>query len=260
MREFVALRRSQKFLEPVAARDTTDAEVSYYLGIAYEGLGHNREARDSYEAAERLPAFRAAAGVRLAELSARAENLQQAESYLRSATRSAPDDPRTAEELSAVLEAEGQKEEAQSLANEWLARFPQRYFLLEQIGKPDLQHLGDDAERVLNVASEYMRLGMYSRALDVLVARLSLERYPMKLNRECSLRVNIQWSPTSAHIVARNSANPPQQISMLPRTFQRIMYFPTAQKIWKFCGPPLVSMRRMRLHIICSEPYTFHEV
>jgi tetratricopeptide (TPR) repeat protein len=159
---------AKALLEPVAARDTTDAEVSYYLGIAYEGLGQNREARESYETAERLPAFRAAAGVRLAELSARENNLQQAESYLRSASRSAPDDPRAAEELAAVLEAEGQKEEAQSLANEWLVRFPQRYFLLEQIGKPDLQHLGNDAERVLNVASEYMRLGMYFRTLDVL--------------------------------------------------------------------------------------------
>jgi tetratricopeptide (TPR) repeat protein len=159
---------AKTLLEPVAAQDTTDAEVSYYLGIAYEGLGQDRGARESYEAAKRLPAFRAAAGVRLAELSARAGNLQQADSYLRSATYSAPDDPRAAEELSAVLEAEGQKEEVQSLANQWLARFPQRYFLLEQIGKPDLQHLGDDAERVLNVASEYMRLGMYSQALDVL--------------------------------------------------------------------------------------------
>ncbi len=159
---------AKTLLEPVAARYTTDPEAFYYLGIAYEGLGQNREARESYEAAERLPAFRAAAGVRLAELSARTEDLQQAESYLRSATRSAPNDPRATEELSAVLEAEGKKEEAQSLAHEWLARFPQLYFLLEQIGKPDLQHLGDDAERVLNVASEYMRLGMYSRALDVL--------------------------------------------------------------------------------------------
>jgi tetratricopeptide (TPR) repeat protein len=159
---------AKNLLEPVAARDTTDAEVSYYIAIAYEGLGRSREARESYETAERLPAFRAAAGLRLAELSARAKNLRQAESYLRSATYSAPDDPRTAEELAAVLEAEGQTDEARSLANEWLARFPQRYFLLEQIGKPDMQHLGDDAERVLNVAAEYMRLGMYSRALDVL--------------------------------------------------------------------------------------------
>jgi tetratricopeptide (TPR) repeat protein len=159
---------AKSLLEPVAARDTTDAETAYYLGIAYEGLGQNREARESFESAERLPAFRAAAGVRLAELSARAGNLQQAESYLRSASRSAPDDPRAVEELSAVLEAQGRPQEAQSLANEWLTRFPQRYFLLEQVGKPDLQLLGDDAERVLNVASEYMRLGMYSRALDIL--------------------------------------------------------------------------------------------
>ena len=47
---------------------------------------------------------------------------------------------------------------------EWLARFPQRYFLLEQLEKPDLHHLGNDTERILNVASEYIRLGLYSRA------------------------------------------------------------------------------------------------
>jgi tetratricopeptide (TPR) repeat protein len=159
---------AQSLLEPVAARDTTDAEVSYYLGVAYDGLGQYREARESFESAERLPAFRAAAGVRLAELSARTGNLQQSESYLRSAIRSAADDPRAAEELSAVMKAEGKTEEAQNLANEWLMQFPQRYFLLEVIVKPDLRHLGDDAERVLNVASEYMRLGMYAKALDVL--------------------------------------------------------------------------------------------
>ena len=155
-------------LEAAYARDTTDAVVSYYLGIAYEHLGQNRDAQGSYEAAFRLPRFRAAAGLRLAELAAREGNLQQAESYLESAHHAAPDDVRTAEELAAVLGAEGQKEKSQSLANEWLARFPQDYFLQEQIGKPDLRHLANDAERVLNVASEYMRLGMYSQALDVL--------------------------------------------------------------------------------------------
>jgi tetratricopeptide (TPR) repeat protein len=159
---------AKEFLAPVHARDTTDAEASYYLGIAHEGLGQNREARESYEAAERLPGFRAAAALQLAELSARDQNLEQAESYLRSSMQSAPDDPRSAEELSAVLEAEGKKEEAQNLVNEWLARFPQHYFLLEQTGKPDLQHLSDDAERILNIASVDMRLGMYSQALAVL--------------------------------------------------------------------------------------------
>jgi len=155
-------------LEAAYPRDTTDGDVSYYLGIAYEHLGQNRDARESYEAAFRLPRFRAAAGLRLAELAARQGDLKQAESYLESANHAAPDDVRTAEELSAVLATEGEKEKSQSLANEWLARFPQDYFLQEQIGKPDLRHLADDAERVLNVASEYMQLGMYSQALDVL--------------------------------------------------------------------------------------------
>lgn len=159
---------AKDYLAPVYARDTTDAETSYYLGIAYEGLGPNDQARKSYEAAERLPAFRAAGGLRLAELSAREGNLKTAESYLRSVQHSAPDDPRAAEELAAVLQAEGKNEESQNLAKEWLARFPERYFLLEQVGKPDLQHLANDSERVLNVAAQYIRLGMYSQALNVL--------------------------------------------------------------------------------------------
>jgi tetratricopeptide (TPR) repeat protein len=155
-------------LEPVHARNTSDGEVSYYLGLAQDGLGENREARASYEAAARLPAFRAAGELRLGELSAREVNLKQADSYLRLASEAAPDDIRSAEELSAVLRAEGQQENSAKFAQQWLARFPDSYFLLEEIGKPDLRHLANDTQRVLNIASEYMRLGMYTQALEVL--------------------------------------------------------------------------------------------
>jgi tetratricopeptide (TPR) repeat protein len=161
-------QEAQQFLESVYARNTSDPEVSYYLGIAYDGLGRNREGRESYEAATRLPPFRAAAGVRLAELAAREGDLKRAESYLQLAADAAPDDLRTTEELIAVLRAEGQKDKSQKLTQEWLARFPQSYFLLEQVDKPDLHHLADDSDRVLNIASEYMRLGMYSEALAAL--------------------------------------------------------------------------------------------
>jgi tetratricopeptide (TPR) repeat protein len=161
-------QEAKRRLESVHARDTSDSEISYYLGIAYEGIGENRQARESYEGAARMPQFRAAAAMRLAELSAREGDLRLAESFLQLATDAAPEDLRSAEELIAVLEVEGQKEKSQKLSREWLARFPQSYFLLEQLGKPDLHHLGDDANRVLNVASEYMRLGMYSHALAVL--------------------------------------------------------------------------------------------
>jgi tetratricopeptide (TPR) repeat protein len=159
---------AKDYLGPVHARDTTDAEASYYLGIANEGLEQNRDARESYEAAARLPGFRAAAEIRLAELSAREGELKEAELYLRSVMRAAPDDLRAVEELSAVLGAVGQKEESRKLANESLDRYPERYFLLEQVGQPDLRHLGDDAQRVLNIAAEYMLLGMYAQALEVL--------------------------------------------------------------------------------------------
>jgi tetratricopeptide (TPR) repeat protein len=161
-------KEAKAFLEPVYARNTSDAEVAYYLGITYDGLGQNSQARESFEAAARMPAFGAAAGLRLAELSAREGNLRAAGSYLLEVNQAAPDDLRTAEELAAILRAEGRKEKSQRLAQEWLVRFPQSYFLLEQVGRPDLHHLADDAERVLNVAAEYIRLGMYSQALDVL--------------------------------------------------------------------------------------------
>ena len=73
--------------------------------------------------------------MRLAEFSAREGNLRLAESYLQLATDAAPEDLRSAEELIAVLGVEGQKEKSQKLAREWLARFPQSYFLLEQLGE-----------------------------------------------------------------------------------------------------------------------------
>lgn len=161
-------QEAKQFLEAVHARNTSDPEVSYYLGIAYEGSDQTREARESYEAAARMPEFRAAAGLRLAELSARAGLLKQAESYLQLSAGAAPNDLRIAEERVALLRADGQKEKSQKLADQWLAQFPQSYFLLEQVGRPGLHHLADDAERVLNVASEYIRLGMYSQALSVL--------------------------------------------------------------------------------------------
>jgi tetratricopeptide (TPR) repeat protein len=161
-------KEAKTYLEPVHARDTSDPEISYYLGIAYEGLEETHHARETYEAAYRLPAFRAAAGLRLGELSARQGKLERAEFYLQEVMRVAPGDLRTAEELTAILRSEGKSEQALKLTQEWLGRFPQQYFLLEQIGKPDLHHLGDDVERVLNIAAEYMRLGLYSPALEVL--------------------------------------------------------------------------------------------
>src|ERR1700734_806119 len=159
---------AKEFLEPVHARDTSDPEISYYLGIAYDGLEETRKARTSYEVAQRFASFRAAAALRLAEMLAREGNLEEAEGHLNQAVRVAPDDARATEELVAVKIASGKFEEGKTLARQGIARFPLSYLLSEELGEPNTKQLASDTTRVLNLATQYMRLGRYQRALTVL--------------------------------------------------------------------------------------------
>ena len=159
---------AKSFLEPLHSRNTSDTEISYYLGLAYDGLGEVDHARTSYEQAERLPVSYAPAALRLGELLAREGDLHGAARHLSAALRASPGDLRIREELVAVKEAAGESQEARAFANESLARFPLSDFLREEIGKPDLSQLANDSNRVLNIAAQYMRLGLYQKALDVL--------------------------------------------------------------------------------------------
>ena len=53
--ELLRFEEAKTFLEPLHLRDTSDTEISYYLGMAYDGLGEVQHARTAYEQAERLP-------------------------------------------------------------------------------------------------------------------------------------------------------------------------------------------------------------
>lgn len=161
-------QRAASDLEIVHARRTTDGEVSYYLGISYDGSGRDRDATNAYEEAMRLPAHRAAAAMRLGELQARQGALAAAEKNLAINLAMTPQDLRAAEEIIAVKRAQGKTQEANQLASEWLARFPLSDFLNEEIAKPHLEHLAADPYRVLNIAFEYGRLGFYRQAVNVL--------------------------------------------------------------------------------------------
>jgi len=155
-------------LVEVHDRDTSDTEISYYLGIAYEGLDREEDAADAYRDAMRLPTYRAAAAMRLAEVQARAGRLDRAQELLTQSLQSAPEDLRAAEELVAVLNAIGKTTEAETLAKERLARFPLSDFLREELQSPNLAHLAGDPYRVLNIACEYARVGLYRQAVKVL--------------------------------------------------------------------------------------------
>src|SRR6266576_368276 len=159
---------AKNYLEPLHSRDTTDTEISYYLGMAYDGLGETDHARSSYEQAARLPSFHSAAALRLGELLARLGDLNGAERHLSEALESAPDDLRVREELVAIRAAAGKPQEARALAQEGLPRFPLSSLLREELGDQDLAHLTNDTGRVLNLADEYIRLGLYQKAAQVL--------------------------------------------------------------------------------------------
>lgn len=157
---------AKNFLEPLHLRDTTDTEISYYLGIVYDGLGDRSRARAAFEEGERLPLFYSAASLCLGELLAREGDLRGAERHLSGASQAAPNDVRIQEEF--IAAAEAKPDEKQRRAQTALIRFPLSDFLREEAKTPDLAHLANDANRVLNVAAEYMRLGQYQPALHVL--------------------------------------------------------------------------------------------
>ena len=149
-------------------RNTTDAEISYYLGMTEESLGHEGAAIDAFEAAMRSPLHRAAAALRLAEIYARHGDLERAGDLIAQSRKAAPDDLRAAEEQIALLNARGKTELATQQAKQLLRSFPSSAFLLEELNIPDLPHFAAEPYRVLNVAVEYARLGLYKKALQVL--------------------------------------------------------------------------------------------
>jgi tetratricopeptide (TPR) repeat protein len=166
-----SLKRFEEAVPRLAAaheRNTTDGEISYYLGIAQEGAGREKDAIDAYEAAMRSPEHRGGAALRLAELKAVQGKLEEARDFLAESLKSVPDDLRTREDLVAIAGAMGQTQEATKQAKDLLRRFPLSAFLREEAGDPDLAHLAADPYRVLNVAGQYARLGLYQKALKVL--------------------------------------------------------------------------------------------
>ncbi|HWH58843.1 MAG TPA: DUF5107 domain-containing protein [Terriglobales bacterium] len=156
-----------QYLESVHERNTTDAEAAYYLALAYEGLADNKKARAAFEVAYRLPSWRAAAALKLGEIAARSKEFTTAKEYFKEALREVPEDLRTVEELAAVERAAGDAE-ASSFAKEQSQRFPLSYFLQNELGNVDLQQLANDDSRIIRIAAEYIRLGMYDSALNVL--------------------------------------------------------------------------------------------
>ncbi len=162
------------YLERALARATTDAEVGYYLGIARASLGQTLGARTALEAAQQFREWKAPALAALARLESREGDATRALALVREAAAAAPDAARIGGLEVTLLRHAKRTAEAQRRLAAWRAVDPTSALLRYEavrLGTPDaalLRHLGADPDRVLGLAVEYMSLGFWADAQDVL--------------------------------------------------------------------------------------------
>jgi Flp pilus assembly protein TadD len=151
-----------------------DPEVRYYLGVARAGLGDDPGARDEWEAILRDPAWGSAAGLNLAYLLARARDYSAALEVLRASFPDRLDGVRAGAVEVTLLRLLELWEEAATRLAWWRAMDPAdsvlRYEQYRQ-GQDDpalWHHLAADPERVLDVATHFIDMGLFIDALMVL--------------------------------------------------------------------------------------------
>jgi tetratricopeptide (TPR) repeat protein len=164
-------------LTAAQANAQDDAELHYYLGIAYAALTDDAKARKELEAVGSTHLLHTAASVALAGILARAGDHAGALKTIESVLAERPDMVPAGVMEIGLLRRLGQTEKAQKELAHFRSLDPTDASLrYEQtkLGKEDRQlwpHLGADPDQVLNVAIGYMDLGMYDDALDLLARK-----------------------------------------------------------------------------------------
>jgi Flp pilus assembly protein TadD len=162
-----------RMLEAAAASLPADAEVAYYLGVAQAALGEEERAQATWQRIAADAAFGAAARVETAASLARGGKIGDALERLRQAP-ALPGFPLRAGRMEvALLRTAGKTAEANQRLSYWLAIDPIDSFLEwerapGQPGAALARHLAADPERVLDIADQYLSLGLYKDALAAL--------------------------------------------------------------------------------------------
>ena len=161
-------------LEKARWRLTDDAEVEFYLGDAFAALGQAGRAQPHWEAAARFQSTRAASLLQLARLAARAGDSASALRLLEEAAASAPLAVRAGAMQVILLRRVGRRDAALERLDRWQREDPTSATLRNEgvkLGREDAalwSHLAGDPQRVIEVAVDYMELGAYDDALDLL--------------------------------------------------------------------------------------------
>jgi len=155
-------------------RISNDPEISYYLGHAWQQLGEERKARIEWEKAILLPEYRAAGLLRLAQLAAQGRHLDEALALLRRAQESSPQMIRAGGMEVALLRRLGRTAAARERLAYWRQMDVPNSFLRNEaveLGEQDerlWRHLAGDPERILEIAVDYMAIGLYEDAAKLL--------------------------------------------------------------------------------------------
>ncbi|HUI43501.1 MAG TPA: DUF5107 domain-containing protein [Terriglobia bacterium] len=166
-----------EYLSQARAKAPSDPEIDYLLGVAFAGLGQDEKARAAWQPIRHDPSFGSAVSLELGCLWARQGNLKRALDLLRAAYSGDPNLLRAGEAEVAVLRRLGESRAAAERLRHWLALDPTDSFLRNEgvaLGGKDATlepHLAADPERVLNLAVEYIDLGSFQDALELLERR-----------------------------------------------------------------------------------------
>ena len=161
-------------LTKALARVSNDREMAYYLGVAELALGHSRRAAVNWEVAQQFGTYAAASRVNLAAISWKAGDRVEALDRISRAIQAEPDAVRAGGIEVALLRTAGQNEKARARLAGWRLMDPTNSLLRVEairLGATDRSvwaHLAADPERILELATDYMKFGLYADAVDLL--------------------------------------------------------------------------------------------
>jgi tetratricopeptide (TPR) repeat protein len=161
-------------LEEALARDNSDLETWYYLGLARAAVGDARGARLAFEQSQSYGAFRTASRLQLAALEARRGERRAATATLSQRPAVTAESTRAGGTLVALWRAQGEPARAKALLASLRQEDPTSNLLrveATRLGQADpalWPHLAADPERIIEVAVDYLRAGLYADAVEIL--------------------------------------------------------------------------------------------